>query len=144
MRIRILPADGTGNRLFEKPRRARAGAAAFRPYQIVRRASFLKRIVGALLIAALLILCVACGVPTVEETAPTPSPTVAATSRDAHDEPVRVDETYAVADVTDPTAAPSATAAPTPSTGDAPMIYVIGTVGLILFCSAGLLMLKRI
>lgn len=104
----------------------------------------MKRVVGALLIAVLLILCVACGVPDTQQSTPTPSPTVAATSRDVHDEPVKVAETYAMADVTNPTASPAATAAPTPSTGDAPVIYIIGTVGLILFCSAGLLMLKRI
>lgn len=104
----------------------------------------MKRIVGVALVAILLILCVACGVPSSQESTPAPSPTVAATSRDAHEEPVRVDETYAMADVTNPTAAPAATASPTPSTGDAPVIYVIGAVGLILFCSAGLLMLKRI
>lgn len=104
----------------------------------------MKRVVGALLVAVLLILCVACGVPDSQQSTSTPSPTVAATSRDVHDEPVKVDETYAMADVTNPTAAPAATAAPTPSTGDAPVIYIIGTVGLILFCSAGLLMLKRI
>lgn len=112
----------------------------------------MKRIVGALLVAVLMALFVACGVSgTSLEAAPSPSPTVGSTSRDAHSEPVRVDETYAMADVTDASPAPGATAVPTPATavptpatGDAPVVYIAGTVGLILFCSAGLLMLKRI
>ena len=105
----------------------------------------MKRIVGALLVAVLMALFVACGVSgTSLEAAPSPSPTVGPTSRDAHSEPVRVDETYAMADVTDASPAPGATAVPTPATGDAPVVYIAGTVGLILFCSAGLLMLKRI
>ena len=45
-------------------------------------------------------------------------------------------------------ATPSATAAPapaeTPATGDFPVMYLAGVVGLILICSAGLLMLRKI
>ena len=103
----------------------------------------MKRVVGALLVAVLLVIFVACGVPTsTRDAVPSPSPTVAATSRDVHSEPVQVDETYANADVTQPSAAPSATAAP--ATGDTPIFWVVGVVGLIVFCSAGLLLLKRI
>ena len=104
----------------------------------------MKRVVGALLVAVLLVIFVACWVPTSTREVPSPSPTVAATSRDVHSEPVQVDETYANADVTQPSAAPSATAAPTPATGDTPIFWVVGVVGLIVFCSAGLLLLKRI
>lgn len=105
----------------------------------------MKRVVGALLVAVLLVIFVACGVPTsTRDAVPSPSPTVAATSRDVHSEPVQVDETYANADVTQPSAAPSVTAAPTPATGDTPIFWVVGVVGLIVFCSAGLLLLKRI
>lgn len=104
----------------------------------------MKRVVGALLVAVLLVIFVACGVPTSTREVPSPSPTVAATSRDVHSEPVQVDETYANADVTQPSAAPSATAAPTPATGDTPIFWVVGVVGLIVLCSAGLLLLKRI
>ena len=101
----------------------------------------MKRVVGALLVAVLLVIFVACGVPTsTRDAVPSPSPTVAATSRDVHSEPVQVDETYANADVPQP----SATAAPTPATGDTPIFWVVGVVGLIVFCSAGLLLLKRI
>jgi len=43
---------------------------------------------------------------------------------------------------------PSSTAAPsaadTPATGDFPVLYLAGIVGLILICSAGLLMLRKI
>lgn len=107
----------------------------------------MKHVIGSLLVAALMIFFVACGtVENLQVQEPVPSPTVAATSRDEHSEPVRVDETYAMADVTEPTAVPAASAnpAPTPATGDAPVIYIVGTVGLIVFCSAGLLLLKRI
>ena len=101
----------------------------------------LKRIVGALLVAVLLVLLVSCGIRSTDPSAaPSPSPTVAATSRDARNEPVRVDETYANAQMTQPTAAPD----DTPATGDATFVYAVGTVGLIVFCSAGLLLLKRI
>lgn len=119
----------------------------------------MKRTVGILLTVVFLALLAACGIPSSTNSpvaTPTPSPTVAATSRDVHNEPVKVDETYAVADVVSPTATPAATDAPeetaspavtsspTPSTGDAPVVYMAGAIGLILFCSAGLLMLKRI
>ena len=42
--------------------------------------------------------------------------------------------------------APTATAAPaqTPATGDFPVMYLAGVIGLILICSAGLLMLRKI
>ena len=124
-----------------------------------RRVFPLKRTVGILLAVVFLALLAACGIPSstgVAASAPAPSPTVAATSRDVHSEPVKVDETYAMADVISPTETPAATAAPTaaatpaastaptPSTGDAPVVYMAGAIGLILFCSAGLLMLKRI
>lgn len=111
----------------------------------------MKRIVGILLAVVFITLLVACGIPSstnFSESTPAPSPTVAATSRDVHNEPVKVDETYAMADVVSPTETPAATASPapspTPSTGDAPVVYMAGAIGLILFCSAGLLMLKRI
>ena len=111
----------------------------------------MKRIVGILLAVVFITLLAACGIPSstnFSESTPAPSPTVAATSRDVHNEPVKVDETYAMADVVSPTEAPAATASPapspTPSTGDAPVVYMAGAIGLILFCSAGLLMLKRI
>ena len=35
-------------------------------------------------------------------------------------------------------------AAETPATGDFPVMYLVGVVGLILICSAGLLMLRKI
>ena len=111
----------------------------------------MKRIVGILLAVVFITLLAACGIPSstnFSESTPAPSPTVAATSRDVHNEPVKVDETYAMADVVSPTETPAATASPapspTPSTGDAPVVYMAGSIGLILFCSAGLLMLKRI
>ena len=100
----------------------------------------MKRTVGILLAALFLVLLAACGIPSSTDAAassPAPSPTVAATSRDVHN------ETYAMADVVSPTATPAASS-PTPATGDAPVVYMAGAIGLILFCSAGLLMLKRI
>ena len=38
----------------------------------------------------------------------------------------------------------TATPAETPATGDFPVMYLAGVVGLILICSAGLLMLRKI
>ena len=78
----------------------------------------LKRIVGILLAVVFITLLAACGIPSstnFSESTPAPSPTVAATSRDVHNEPVKVDETYAMADVVSPTETPAATASPAPS-----------------------------
>lgn len=61
--------------------------------------------------------------------------------------PVSVTESYAdTGTVTGAAPAPSPTAAPvpTPQTGDAPLAAFVGAAGLILICSAGLLMLRRI
>ena len=63
-------------------------------------------------------------------------------------EPVQVKENPAKVDVVGEQAAtaPTATAAPaqTPATGDFPVMYLAGVIGLILICSAGLLMLRKI
>lgn len=112
----------------------------------------MKRSVGVILIALFMVLLAACGVPSSQVvSSPAPSPTVAATSRDAREEPVQVDETYAMSNVTEPTALPSTPTAvivetedPTPATGDVELVYIVGTIGLILFCSAGLLLLRRV
>ena len=66
------------------------------------------------------------------------------------DSTVKVNETAAKVEVVtaQSSATPSATAAPapaeTPATGDFPVMYLAGVVGLILICSAGLLMLRKI
>lgn len=70
------------------------------------------------------------------------------TSRTQKSEPVQVKENPAKVDVVGEQAAtaPTATAAPaqTPATGDFPVMYLAGVIGLILICSAGLLMLRKI
>ena len=70
------------------------------------------------------------------------------TSRTQKSEPVQVKENPAKVDVVGEQAAtaPTATAAPaqTPATGDFPVMYLAGVIGLILICSAGLLVLRKI
>lgn len=109
----------------------------------------LKRFLCVVLIAALMVFCAACGSDLLSsEPEATAAPT-ASSSRNVRSEPVKVTETYANADnVTDtPSAAEpqtTETAVDTPETGDFPVVYFAGVLGLILVCSAGLLMLRRI
>ena len=131
----------------------------------------LKRFLCAVIVAALLLFCVACGShaavsgcsnATAGATAahadslPPAAPT-ASSSRNIRSEPITVNSTVADADTVNnaQTAAPTtgATEAPaeseaeevdTPATGDFPVPYLAAVLGLILVCSAGLVMLKRI
>lgn len=112
----------------------------------------LKRFLCVVLIAALMVFCAACGGDLLSaEPEATAAPT-ASSSRNVRSEPVKVTETYANADnVTDSKPAQDSAAAETqpsavdtPETGDFPVVYFAGVLGLILICSAGLLMLRRI
>lgn len=117
----------------------------------------MKRFLCVVLIAALMVFCAACGRDLLAaEPEATAAPT-ASSSRNVRSEPVKVTETYANADnVTDNSqqtedSQPAATETSTPSqsvdtpeTGDFPVVYFAGVLGLILICSAGLLMLRRI
>lgn len=112
----------------------------------------LKRFLCVVLVAALMVFCAACGRNLLaNEPEATAAPT-ASSSRNVRSEPVKVTETYANADnVTDsqqatetPSAAAPSEAVDTPETGDFPVVYFAGVLGLILICSAGLLMLRRI
>lgn len=116
----------------------------------------MKRFLTAAFFIALVALLAACGVLNANSAAAqeTATPT-GSTSRTQRSESVQVNETAAKVDVvtanngsgTAATAAPSATAAPaaeTPATGDIPVIYLAFSVGLILICSGGLLMLHKI
>lgn len=109
----------------------------------------LKRFLCVVLVAALLVFCAACGSDLLSsEPEATAAPT-ASSSRNVRSEPVKVTETYANADnVTDSQLADSQPAesavTDTPETGDFPVVYFAGVLGLILICSAGLLMLRRI
>ena len=77
-------------------------------------------------------------------------PTSSTSRTQKSDSTVKVNETAAKVDVVtaQSSASPTATAAPaqveTPATGDFPVVYLAGVVGLILICSAGLLMLRKI
>ena len=110
----------------------------------------MKRLIGAVLVAAMLVLFAACASnPVSTSSAPTATaaPTTSSTSRNVRSEPVAVSETYAKVDVVSGTTPkPAATAAPsdTPATGDFPLVYCVGALGLILVCSGGLLLLRRI
>lgn len=119
----------------------------------------MKRLIGAILVAAMFFLFAACGSGAFAAAEPAASETpVSTTSRKVHTEPVTVTETYAKADVVAQSSAASSAAtsesaaassestqaSSTPATGDFPLVYILGAVGLILFCSAGLFMLRRI
>lgn len=105
----------------------------------------MKRFVCAVLFTALLFIMAACSSGGSGEPQATTTPT-SSTSRNV--QAVKVNETVANAETVESTAQaePSATAAPvdTPATGDFPVVYLAGVLGLILLCSAGLLMLRRI
>ena len=117
----------------------------------------MKRFLCAVIVAALLLFCVACGHAAVSaDSIATAAPT-ASSSRNIRSEPITVNSTVADADTVNnaQTAAPTAevTEAPaeseaeevdTPATGDFPVPYLAAVLGLILVCSAGLVMLKRI
>ena len=115
----------------------------------------MKRFLCAAFFMALVVLFAACGAlnHSTAASAATATPT-SSTSRTQKSEPVQVKENPAKVNVVsgqssnDPaaTSAPTATAAPaqTPATGDFPVTYLAGVIGLILICSAGLLMLRKI
>ena len=110
----------------------------------------MKRFLCAAFFIALVALLAACGVLN-KVSAPvqaTATPT-SSTSRSQQNDTVTVKEAPATIDVvsaqdaqTPQTAAPAQ--ASTPATGDFPVLYLAGIVGLILICSAGLLMLRKI
>ena len=99
----------------------------------------MKRFLCALIVAALLLFCVACGshAAVSADSIATAAPT-ASSSRNIRSEPITVNSTVADAD----TVNNAQTAAP--ATGDFPVPYLAAVLGLILVCSAGLVMLKRI
>lgn len=112
----------------------------------------MKRFLCVVLIAALMVFCAACGSDLLSSEPEATAAPMASSSRNVRNEPVKVTETYANADnVTDssqsaeesqPTEADANVE--TPETGDFPVVYFAGVLGLILICSAGLLMLRRI
>ena len=110
----------------------------------------MKRFLCAAFFIALVALLAACGVLN-KVSAPvqaTATPT-SSTSRSQQNDTVTVKEAPATVDVvsaqdaqTPQAAAPAQVS--TPATGDFPVLYLAGIVGLILICSAGLLMLRKI
>ena len=110
----------------------------------------MKRFLCAVIVAALLLFCVACGshAAVSADSIATAAPT-ASSSRNIRSEPITVNSTVADADTVNnaQTAAPAESEAEevdTPATGDFPVPYLAAVLGLILVCSAGLVMLKRI
>ena len=112
----------------------------------------MKRFLCAVIVAALLLFCVACGshAAVSADSIATAAPT-ASSSRNIRSEPITVNSTVADADTVNnaQTAAPTpaeseAEEVDTPATGDFPVPYLAAVLGLILVCSAGLVMLKRI
>lgn len=106
----------------------------------------MKRLIFAVLFTALLVVLTGCGTfGRSQEPDPTATP-ASSTSRSTQTT-VKVNETVANAETVNNAASqPSTTAAPvdTPATGDFPVAYLAGVLGLILLCSAGLLLLRRI
>ena len=110
----------------------------------------MKRCLCAVLLVVMVLLFAACG-RSAASNAPTPPPV---TTSSRYSAPVKVNETIANAQTVDAnttpkstqSAQPSSTAAPidTPATGDFPVMYLAGVLGLIFLCSAGLLMLRKI
>lgn len=111
----------------------------------------MKRFLCAAFFIALVALLAACGMlDRADSTAQAIATPTNSTSRTQESGPVTVHETSAKVDVVTAQSSqtPAATAAPdqapTPATGDLPVLYLAGIVGLILICSAGLLMLRKI
>ena len=105
----------------------------------------MKRILCGILALLAVFICAACSAamqaPADQDKNTAPQSTAAAGSG-----PVTVTETHANSDTVPVRPAPSAapTAAPdTPATGEAPVVPLAGALGLILLCTAGLIMLKR-
>ena len=106
----------------------------------------MKRLLCALLALLAVFICAACSaaMQTPDENTPTPQTTATPDGG-----PVSVTEAHADRDTVStarPAPSAQATAAPapqTPATGDVPLVPLVGALGLILLCSAGLVMLKR-
>ena len=105
----------------------------------------MKRFLCAAFFMALVVLFAACGAlnSSTAASAATATPT-SSTSRTQKSEPVQVKENPAKVDVVGEQAATAPTATAAPATGDFPVMYLAGVIGLILICSAGLLMLRKI
>ena len=123
----------------------------------------MKRFLCAVIVAALLLFCVACGshAAVSADSIATAAPT-ASSSRNIRSEPITVNSTVADADTVNnaQTAAPTAEATEAPAESEAEEVVWVpfgqvllsaddvpglaAVLGLILVCSAGLVMLKRI
>lgn len=109
----------------------------------------MKRLLCAILALALVAVCAACS-STLFPASSRASSSMAAES--GTESPVKVTEAYAnaktVAGSGTTSAAPAPEAGtepvPTPATGDFPTVPLIGSIGLILICAAGLVMLRHI
>ena len=103
----------------------------------------MKRFFCAAFFIAVITLLAACGAlnTTTAAAQATATPTSSTSRAQKTPSTVKVNETAAKGK--SPVAGVSA-AAETPATGDFPVMYLVGVVGLILICSAGLLMLRKI
>lgn len=111
----------------------------------------MKRFFCAAFFIAVITLLAACGAlnTTTAAAQATATPTSSTSRAQKTPSTVKVNETAAKVEVVtvQNSATPESTtsaAAETPATGDFPVMYLVGVVGLILICSAGLLMLRKI
>ena len=106
----------------------------------------MKRFFCAAFFVAVVALLAACGALNVNSAAAqaTATPTSSTSRTQKSDSTVKVNETAAKVDVVTALSSASPTATAAPATGDFPVVYLAGVVGLILICSAGLLMLRKI
>ena len=113
----------------------------------------MKRFLCAVIVAALLLFCVACGshaavsADSIATAAPTASSSRTITVNSTVADADTVNNAQTAAPTTEVTEAPAESEAEevdTPATGDFPVPYLAAVLGLILVCSAGLVMLKRI
>ena len=109
----------------------------------------MKRFFCAAFFIAVITLLAACGAlnTTTAAAQATATPTSSTSRAQKTPSTVKVNETAAKVEVVTAQSTPESTtsaAAETPATGDFPVMYLVGVVGLILICSAGLLMLRKI
>ena len=111
----------------------------------------MKRFLCGILALLAVFICAACSAAMQTSDEPAGQSTAAPAPQDAEragSGPVSVNEAYADRDTVAVRPAPSAAPGeadqtPTPATGEVPVVPLVGAMGLILICAAGLVLLRR-